>query len=210
MAIRVVLVDDHEIVRDGMKAILEREGFEVVGEASDGHSAVRVACALRPDVAVVDIAMPLLNGIDASREIDARCPATKVVLLTMHTDSPYILEAFRAGVRGYVLKTQAGHDLCRAIHEVAEGRMYLSPGISSTVVSRCLSPQQAAEDHLTSREKQVLQLIAEGKTTKQIGTVLGVSSKTAESHRSRLMSKLNIHETAGLVRYAIRHGLVQP
>jgi DNA-binding NarL/FixJ family response regulator len=210
MVIRVVLADDHEIVRDGMKAVLEREGFEIVGEASDGHTAVRTVGALRPDVAVIDVAMPMLNGIDASREIGVLCPATRVILLTIHTEAPYVLEAFRAGVRGYVLKTQGAYDLCRAIREAADGRMYLSPGISSTVVSQCLSPQHAAEDPLTRRERQVLQLVAESKTTKQIAIVLGVSSKTAESHRMRLMSKLNIHDTAGLVRYAIRRGLVQP
>jgi two-component system response regulator NreC len=210
MAIRLVLADDHEIVRDGMKAVLEREGFEVIGEASDGHSAVRTVSATRPDVAVIDVAMPLLNGIDASREIGALCPATRVIVLTIHTDAPYVLEAFRAGVRGYVLKTQATHDLCRAIYEAAAGRMYLSPGISGTIISQCLSSQKAEEASLTRRERQVLQLVAESKTTKQIATILGVSSKTAESHRVRLMSKLNIHDTAGLVRYAIRRGLVQP
>jgi DNA-binding NarL/FixJ family response regulator len=210
MAITVVLVDDHAIVRDGLKAVLEREEFEVVGEAGDGHAAVRMVRALRPHVAVMDVSMPLLNGIDASREITVHCPPTRVILLTVHADPPYVMEALRAGVRGYVLKTQAAHDLCRAIREAVGGRLYLSPGVSSAVVSEYLASQPATEERLTPRERQVLQLVAEGHTTKRIAAVLGVSSKTAESHRVSLMAKLDIHDTAGLVRYAIRRGIVQP
>jgi two-component system, NarL family, response regulator NreC len=210
MPISVVLVDDHAIVRDGLRTVLERDGFDIAGEASDGYAAIGIVRTLRPQVAVMDVAMPLLNGIDASREIALQCPATRTILLTVHTEAPYVVEALRAGVRGYVLKTQAAQDLCRAIREAVDGRVYLSPGISSTVVNRCLTSQPAIDDRLTHRERQVLQLVAEGKTTKQIAVLLGVSSKTAESHRVSLMSKLDIHDTAGLVRYAIRRGVVQP
>jgi two-component system response regulator NreC len=210
MPVTLVLADDHEILRHGVREFLERDGFQVVGEAADGHAAVRTVAARQPQIAVMDIGMPLLNGIDAAREIAVCSPATRVILLTMFADAMYVLAALRAGVRGYVLKTEGAADLCRAIREAAAGRIYLSPGVSATVVNRCLAPADAGEDPLTRRERQVLQLVAEGRTTKEIGALLGVSVKTAESHRVALMSKLDIHDTATLVRYAIRHGLVQP
>jgi two-component system response regulator NreC len=210
MPITVVLADDHEIVRHGVRALLERDGVQVVGEAADGRAALQAVAALVPQIVVMDIGMPLLNGIDAAREIAALRAGTRVVLLTMFADTTYVLAALRAGVRGYVLKTEAAADLCRAIREAAAGRVYLSPAVSTAVVSRCLTPAEADADLLTRRERQVLQLVAEGRTTKEIGGLLGVSAKTAESHRVALMSKLDIHDTASLVRYAIRHGLVQP
>jgi len=209
MRLRILLADDHQIVRQGLRALLEREGFDVAAEASDGLEAVRLARDLQPDVAVLDIAMPLLNGLDAAREVLKGSPRTKAILLTMHAEDHYVLEALRAGVSGYVLKTKAAGDLVRAIREVAGGAIYLSPGVSRAVVQAYRAKSDLPPDPLTPRERQVLQLIAEGKRTKEIAALLGVSVKTAESHRTRLMEKLNIHETASLVRYALQRGLIQ-
>ena len=210
MPIRLLIADDHPIIREGLKALLEANGYEVAGEASEGQEALRIARTVRPDVAVLDIGMPGLNGVDVARALCAEEPRPKVILLTQHTEDAYVIEALRAGVSGYVLKKQAMSDLVRAIHEVSQGAMYLSPGISRTVVEASLSGAGTATNSLTQREREVLQLIAEGKTTKQIGSILGVSVKTAESHRSRVMDKLEIRDTAGLVRYAIRHGFIAP
>lgn len=210
MTCRILLADDHVIVRQGLKALLEREGFDVVGEASDGHEAGRLARELSPDVAILDLAMPSLNGIETGRAISRACPPVRTIALTVHTESHYVLAALEAGFSGYVLKSQAAAQLVRAIQEVLRGAIYLSPGISRVVVDASLRKTKPVEDPLTSRERQVLQLVAEGRTTKQIAKLLGVSAKTAESHRTRIMTKLSIHETAGLVRYAIRQGLIQP
>lgn len=207
---RILLADDHLIVRQGLRSILEKELYTVVGEAGDGREAIRLAQELSPDIAVLDLSMPLLNGLDAAREIVKVSPQTKVILLTMHTEDPYVMDALRAGIRGYVLKTQAAQDLVQAIREVSRGSMYLSPGISRALVEAYLAKSELPPDPLTPREREVLQLVAEGKTTKEAAAVLGVSVKTAESHRTRIMEKLDIHETASLVRYAIRRGLVQP
>lgn len=209
MPVSVLLADDHQIFRQGLRALLEREHFEVVGEASDGHEAVELAERLRPDVAVVDLVMPLLNGLDAAIQIKRLSPTTRTIMLTMYTEDQYVLEALRGGLRGYVIKTQAAADLIRAIHEVQQNAAYLSPGISRTLVDAYLSGTDIPADPLSPREREVLQLVAEGKTTKEVAQVLGISVKTAETHRTKLMRKLEIHETAGLVRYAIRRGLVQ-
>jgi len=209
MPIRILLADDHQILRQGLKAVLEREEFKVVGEASDGLEAVRCAQEFHPDVAVLDLAMPLMNGIGAAKEILRQNPKTKAVLLTMHTEEQYVLEALRAGIRGYVLKTRASGELVQAIRDVTKGLVYLSSGISQTVVEAFLHKTDVRSQPLSPRELQVLQLVAEGKTTKEVASLLGISVKTAESHRTRIMEKLEIHETAGLVRYAIRHGIVQ-
>jgi DNA-binding NarL/FixJ family response regulator len=208
VAIRVLLADDHVIVRQGIRALLEREGFEVVGEASTGHEAIEMVQRLHPEIAVFDISMPLLNGIDASREVLRVSPRTKILLLTMYAEESYVLEALRAGVSGYVLKTKAAGELVQAMHEVCKGEIFLGAGVSRTVVQAYLAKAETQTDPLTARERQVIQLVAEGKTTKEIGTVLGVSTKTAESHRGNIMDKLKIHDTAGLVRYAIRNGIV--
>lgn len=210
MRVRVLLADDHVMVRQGLKALIEHDGLDVVGEAADGHEAIRKAKELHPDVAVLDLSMPLLNGLDAAREIAQQSPKTKTILLTMHAEDQYVMEALRVGIRGYVLKSQAPSDLMQAIHEVNHGTIYLSPGVSRALVEAYLAKTDLPPDPLTPRERQVLQLVAEGKTTKEVATLLGVSVKTAESHRTRLMEKLDIHETAGVVRYAIRKGLVQP
>ncbi len=210
MPTRILLADDHLIVRQALKALLEGEGFSVVAEVGDGAEAVRVARERCPDVAVLDVSMPLLNGLEAAREILQACPRAKAILLTMHTGDQYVLDALRAGIKGYVVKTQAAADLVRAINEVQRGMVYLSPGISQTVVQAYLTKAELPPDPLTPREREVLQLVAEGKTTKQVAKLLGISKKTAESHRTRIMEKLEIHETASLVRYAVRRGLIQP
>lgn len=209
-AIRVLLADDHVLVRQGLKALLVKDGLEMVGEASDGQQALRLATELRPDVAIVDISMPVLNGIDVVREMAKSTPKTKVILLTQHDEDQYVTEALRAGAKGYLLKKQAADDLVYAVREVCRGSVYLSPNISGVLVDAYLSKSNLHTDPLSSRERQVLQLVGEGKSTKDIATILGVSTKTAESHRARLMRKLDIHETASLVRYAIRRGLIQP
>jgi DNA-binding NarL/FixJ family response regulator len=209
MPIRVVLADNHALVRQGLKALLEREGFQVAGEASDGQETLRLVANVRPEIAILDISMPILNGIDAARELQKSSP-TKTILLTRHDEDQYVTEALRAGVKGYVLKNQAATDLVHAIREVCRGGIYLSPSISGAIVGAFLSKTDLPADPLTPRERQVLQLVGEGKSTKEVATLLGVSIKTAESHRTRLMQKLDIHETASLVRYAIRRGLVQP
>ncbi len=210
MPIRIVLADDHVLVRQGLKSLLEREGFQVVAEASDGQEAVRHVASLEPDIAVMDISMPTLNGLNAAHEISRSSPKTKTILLTQHDEGQYIREALEAGVRGYVLKNQVASDLLLAIRQVSRGQVYLSPGVSSAVMEAYQSRSGESKNPLTQRERQVLQLIAEGKSTKDVASLLGISVKTAESHRTRLMQKLDIHETASLVRYAVRCGIVQP
>ncbi|MBZ5724602.1 MAG: response regulator transcription factor [Acidobacteriia bacterium] len=209
MSVRVFLVDDHAVLRDALKVLLEKHGLTVVGEAENGAQAVQMARSARPQVMVMDLSMPVMNGIEAATEIQ-RESGTPTILLTMHSDEQHVLRAFRAGIAGYVLKSKAASDLVQAIHEVIRGNVYLSPGVSGTVVREMLNKDAAQSEALTLRERQVLQLIAEGKTTKEVAQVLGVSVRTGESHRARIMEKLEIHETAGLVRYAIRQGLIEP
>jgi DNA-binding NarL/FixJ family response regulator len=208
MTIRIVLADDHVVVRQGLRALLERQGFEVVGEASDGREAIRLCQALHPDTVVLDLSMPLLNGIDAAYEITRAKMGAKLVLLTMHTEGQFVAESIRAGVKAYVLKTNACEELVQAIRSVCRGEMYLTPSISAIIVEAFLAKGKAPATTITGRERQVLQLIAEGKTTKEVASILGISIRTAESHRSNLMERLNIHEAAGLVRYAVRNGLI--
>ncbi|HUA98719.1 MAG TPA: response regulator transcription factor [Terracidiphilus sp.] len=210
MQIQVLLADDHPIVRDGLRAILESEGFKVAGEASNGREAVELSKKIRPDVAVLDLAMPLLNGIDAARELARISPNTKTILLTMHTERQFILEGLRAGTRGFVMKSHSAQELVHAIREIARGGTYFSPEVARAAVEAYRSNGDMPEDPLTPRERQVLQLVAESKTTKEIAALLEISVKTVETYRSRIMEKLGIHETAGIVRYAIRHGVVQP
>ncbi len=210
MPVRIVLADDHVLVRQGLKSLLEREGHQVVAEAADGQEALRLVDSLKPEVAIFDISMPVLNGLNAGREVAQSFPKTKTILLTQHDEEQYVSEALDAGVRGYVLKSQATSDLLEAIRQVSRGQVYLSPGVSRAVMDAYRGKSARTKDHLTSRERQVLQLIAEGKSTKEVAALLHISVKTAESHRTRLMQKLDIHETASLVRYAIRRGIVQP
>ena len=211
MKVRVLLADDHQIVRQGVRGLLEGAGFQVIAEAADGREALRLAASKDPpDVVVLDLAMPALNGVDAAREIVRSSPDVKAILLTMHPEEPYVLEALRAGVSGYVLKTQAADDLVQAIREVTRGAIYLSPKVSRTLVEAYRSKSDLPPSPLSPRERQVLQLVAEGKSTKEVAAILDISAKTADSHRTRIMAKLDIHETASLVRYAVRTGLVQP
>jgi DNA-binding NarL/FixJ family response regulator len=207
VAIRIVLADDHVLVRQGLKSLLEREGFQVVAEASDGQEALGHVESLKPDIAVMDVSMPVLNGLNAAREMSRSFPKTKIILLTQHDESQYIREALEAGAKGYVLKNQVASDLLLAIRQVSRGQVYLSPGVSSAVTEA--SKSEKSKNSLTPRERQVLQLIAEGKSTKDVASLLGISVKTAESHRTRLMHKLDVHETASLVLYALRHGIVE-
>jgi DNA-binding NarL/FixJ family response regulator len=210
MGVSVLLADDHAVFRQGLRALLERAMFDVVGEAADGFEAIAMAERLQPQIVVIDLAMPALNGIDAVREIVKRAPRAKAILLTMYTEEHHVLEALRAGVKGCVSKSQAAEHLLQAIQDVSLGGVYLSPHVSSAVVQAYLAKSDLPYEPLTPRERQVLQLIAEGKTTKETAAVLDVSVKTAETHRTNLMVKLDIHSTAGLVRYAIRRGLLQP
>lgn len=210
MPLQVLLADDHQIVRDGMKVFLEREGYKVNAEAQNGQEAVRLAVKLQPDVVVLDISMPILNGLDAAREILHHVPGTKAILLTMHDESKYVLDGLRVGVKGFVTKTHAAEDLLQAIRKALQGVTYVSPELSQAVFEAIQTKTDIVPDPLTPRERQVLQLVAEGKTSKESACLLNISTKTAETHRARIMEKLDIHEVAGLVRYAIRRGLIRP
>jgi DNA-binding NarL/FixJ family response regulator len=207
---KIILADDHAILRESLKELLEERGLQVVGEASNGREAIDLVVKHKPNVAVMDLGMPLLNGIEAAREISRVAPQTQTILLTMFEEDDYILNALRAGVRGYVLKGQASADLVKAIQSVMRGSVYLSPGISQSVIDAYVQRRESPLDPLTDRERQVLHLIAEGKSTKEVANLLDLSVKTAETHRTKIMRKLDIHNTAGLVRYAVRRHLISP
>jgi two-component system, NarL family, response regulator NreC len=209
MPIRVILADDHLIVRQGLRMVLEKEHIEVLGEASDGLEAIRLIKELLPEIAVLDLDMPGLDGLSVLREAARVSPQTRTIILTRHMEEPYAVEALRIGARGYVLKTQASTDLVAAIRHVDRGEVYLSPKISNAVVRAFLTNPDAPRK-LSVRERQVLQLVGEGHSTKKIAVLLGISVKTADTHRTKVMEKLDIHQTAGLVRYAIRNGLIEP
>ncbi len=189
---------------------METAGFQVVGEAGDGHQAISLAEKFHPDVAVLDISMPVLNGIEAARTIKKTCPQTKTILLTMFFEHPNVREGLHAGVRGVVVKTNAFDELLRAIHTVCRGSIYLSPDVANVLVEDYLAACPESTNPLRNREREVLQLVAEGKTCKEIAAILGISVKTAEWHKMKVMEMLDIHDTAGLVRYAIRQGLIRP
>lgn len=211
--VTVLLADDHAVVRDGLRALLEAHAdLLVVGDASDGRSAVRQTEALRPNVVVMDVGMPELNGIDATEQIRQASPATEVVILSVHSDSEHVFRALRAGARGYVLKEAAGQEVVQAIRDVHAGRRYLSMRIADTVAAdfvrlRQEAPSRGPLDSLSAREREVLQLVAEGKSSAEIAARLSLSVKTVETYRSRLMLKLDIHDIPGLVKFAILHGL---
>jgi two-component system, NarL family, response regulator NreC len=210
MHIRVILADDHLIVRQGLKLVLEKEQIEVAGEASDGLEAIHLIRQLLPQIALLDLDMPGLDGLGVLREAAKVSPQTRIIILTRHVEEPYAVEALRSGARGYVLKTQASTDLVAAIRHVERGEVYLSPKISKAVVRAYLNNTEAPKGRLSVRERQVLQLVSEGHSTKKIAALLGISVKTAETHRTKVMVKLDIHQTAGLVRYAIRNGMIEP
>jgi DNA-binding NarL/FixJ family response regulator len=214
MSTTIVLADDHTVVRQGIRKLLEtREDFRIVGEASDGEEAVKLVLEKKPDVALMDIWMPRLSGIDATRRIGKKGIDTKVLVLSMHESRDYVEEVLRAGAAGYIVKNAAAEDLLDAIDAVRDGVSYLSPAITQQVVDAIARPAPAPASGLsvlTDREREVLQLIAEGLSSKEIAAMLGVSLKTVDSHRSNLMEKLDIHKVSGLVRFAIRTGLVEP
>ncbi len=203
-AICVVLADDHLLFREATRGLLQRHGFAVVGVASDGEEAVRVSRATRPHVVVLDVVMPKLSGLAAARELLAGAPETAVVLVTGSADLGFVLEGMALGVRGFVVKTAAPDELFGAIRAAAGRTTYMSPAYGGAVRRLLPSPPSLGRRPLTQREREVLRLIADGQTTKQIGVALGIALKTAETHRSRIMKKLDIHDIAGLVRYALR------
>jgi len=207
--LRVVLAGDHIILRDALKALLKEQRIEVVGEAEDGLEAIRLCEKLTPNVVVLDVSMPLLNGIGAAREISKVSANTKIIMLTMIVEDRYVIAALHAGVSGYLLKSKARSTLVEAIDTVCKDELYLSPGVSQAIVNAFLVKDAAPADPLSIREREVLQLIAERKNDKEIGRILGISPKVVESHRTNIMNKLNIHDLARLVRYAIREGLVR-
>jgi DNA-binding NarL/FixJ family response regulator len=215
MPTRILLVDDHEIFLEGLRGLLDKQrDMEVVGEARDGRAAVAAAREVVPDVVVMDITMPGLNGIEATRMIVAELPATRVVALSMHSTRRFMAEVLKAGASGYLLKESAVAELLLAIRTVTAGRAYLSPRITDAVVDDYVrhvpSERSVAFSSLTPREREVLQLVAEGKSTKEIAALLHVSIKTVEAHRAQVMDKLRIHSVAGLTKFAVNEGLTPP
>lgn len=212
-AIRVLLADDHGLVRRGLKELLHQRGIEVVGEATNGYEAVDLAAKLAPHVVLMDIAMSGMNGLEAARRIAAASPAVRVLMLSMHADDAYVRQAIAAGASGYLLKDADVTELERAVRAVAEGKGYLSPAVSGPLLSDLASgrePPGREVERLSPRQREVLQLVAEGLSSKEIAAKLHLSVKTVETHRGELMKRLDIHDVAGLVRYAIRHGLASP
>jgi DNA-binding NarL/FixJ family response regulator len=213
MNIRLILADDHEMIREGLKSLIQKEqGMEVVGEADNGAQTVELACRIGPHVVVMDVAMPDLNGIEATRKIISSNPNMKIVALSGHANKEFVREMLTAGASAYVLKKRAYEELVRAIQEVMKGKKYLSPDIARGVVDEYIELSSNTSDQsafivLTDREREVLQQLAEGKTTKEMAGMLGVSVKTIETHRRNIMEKLNLHSVAELTKYAIREGV---
>jgi DNA-binding NarL/FixJ family response regulator len=206
---RILLVDDHAVVRHGFMMILGAQAdMEIVGEAANGREAIELAEQLRPDIVVMDVAMPELNGIEATRRLAASQPHTRVVALSMHKDSVYVREILRAGARGYLLKDSGPEDLVKAVRAVAGGESWLSPAVSNAVLDDYRRHVTNPIDLLSSREREVLQMLAEGKTNKEIAVVLNLSVYTVDAHRGRIMEKLNLHSINELVRFAVRNGLI--
>lgn len=207
----ILIADDHRLLREGLRTLLERDGFRVIGEADNGRSAVKLAKELQPDIVITDIGMPDLNGVDATRQICAEAPRSKVLALSMHSESRFVLGILDAGASGYLLKDAAFEELSVAIKSVLKGQIYLSPAIAGVVVERSLgrfqSKARSPLAKLSKREQEVLQLIAEGKSTKEIAATLYVSVKTVEGHRKQIMDKLAIYSVAELTKYAIREGV---
>jgi two-component system response regulator NreC len=211
--LRILIGDDHTLMRQGLRKILEeRPDWEIVAEAGDGRTVVRDTLALGPDVAVLDIGMPLLNGIEATAQITRKSPAVSVLILSMHADEAYVTQAVRAGARGYLLKDAAGSDLIGAIAALAAGKSFFSPPIARVVLDdyarRLADKGLDRYDSLSEREREIFQLVAEGHSTKEIAELLSVSPATVETHRAHILQKLDIHNTAELVRYAVRRGVI--
>jgi DNA-binding NarL/FixJ family response regulator len=212
MNVRIILADDHKIVRNGLRALLENQpGIEVIAEADNGRETVRLVRDLVPDLVIMDIGMPDLNGIDATRQITAELPRVKVIALSMHSDRRFVVQMFRAGASGYLLKDCAFEELTRAVQAVLKNQTYLSPAVAGPVMEDYIHQLSSGEDSggalLSPREREVLQLLAEGKSTREVAAVLCVSVKTVETHRQQIMNKLNMQSIADLTKYAIREGL---
>jgi two-component system response regulator NreC len=213
--IRILLADDHTIIRSGLRLLLEQQpDFKVIAEASDGREAVELVSKLKPEVAVLDIGMPQLNGIEATRQIASQEPETKVVILSMHSDEGYVLRALKAGARAYILKNSAEADLIRAVQTVADGKSFFSPVISKMLLEDYIRQMkdkhvEDSYDLLTPREREVLQLLAEGRTNKEVATLLNLSVYTVDAHRGNILQKLNLHGIPELILYAVRKGIIQ-
>jgi DNA-binding NarL/FixJ family response regulator len=212
--VRILLADDHTVMRAGLRLLLERhETFEVVGEAADGREAVEIATQQKPDVVVMDVAMPHLNGVEAARQILSRNPDTAIVMLSMHSDESYVLRSLKAGARAYLLKDSAEADLIAAIQAIVEGRSFFSPGVRALLKEDYIYRLQkfGADDTyelLTAREREVLQLVAEGRSNKEVASLLGLSLYTVETHRTHILQKLNLHSVPELILYAVRKGII--
>jgi DNA-binding NarL/FixJ family response regulator len=212
--LRILLADDHIVVRTGLRALLERQpNLKVVGESENGRETVELAASLGPDVVVMDVGMPILNGIEATKTIVTQRPATAVVILSMHADESYVMRALKAGARGYLLKDSAAADLISAIHAVSQNKSFFSPKVSRILAEdyvRVLKQKGAVDsyDLLTNREREILQLVAEGKANKEVATALNISPYTVETHRRHILEKLNLHNPAELILYAVRKGII--
>jgi DNA-binding NarL/FixJ family response regulator len=212
--IRILLADDHTVIRKGLRLLLESQpGFQVIAEASDGRETVAMAETHKPDVVVLDVAMPTLNGIEAARQISAKLPQTAIVFLSMHSDEGYVLKALKSGAKAYLLKDSAEYDLINAIRSVNEGKAFFSPAISKMLMEEYMRQMQDREiedsyELLTTREREVLQLLAEGKANKEVAAILGLSLYTVETHRGNILQKLNLHSGAELILYAVRKGVI--
>ena len=212
-ALRILLADDHTMVRQGLRKVLEeRPEWQVIAEAGDGHEAVRLAELHKPNVAVLDVAMPLLNGIEATRRIAKRVPQTRILVLSMYSDEAYVTQMMKAGATGYLLKDSAGVDLLEAVQAVAQGKSYFSPAVArlmSDEYARQRGPEDDRYESLSDREREIFQLIAEGKANKEIAALLFISLSTVETHRARIMEKLDLHSAAEIVLYAVRRGVIR-
>ncbi len=212
--IRIALADDHQLMRSGLRALLERQpDLTVIGEASDGRAAVALVSAQKPDVLVMDIGMPLLNGIEAASQIHQALPEIAIIMLSMHSDESYVLRALKSGARGYLLKDSAEVDLIRAVHAVADGKSFFSPAVSKVLLDDYVrklkrSGTEDPYDLLTPRERELLQLVAEGKSNKEIAQLCNLSVYTVETHRANIMAKLNLHGVPELILYAVRKGII--
>ena len=210
MNLKVLLVDDHAVMREGLAALLTAAGLDVIGTASNGREAVRLARELTPDVVVMDISMPDLNGIEAARQIRVRAPSVRIVILSMHANREHVHQALAAGAEGYVLKESAATEVATAVRAVAAGRRYLSPAIEAAMLEAGGSTMRGPLESLSAREREVLQLVVEGGSSAEIARTVHLSPKTVETYRSRLMKKLGVHDVTALVKFAVQHGLTPP